>query len=352
MTAQQKIVNLAYKQLGYVETATNKTKYAADLDALGDVYNGPKNGHDWCDVFYDWHPITLFGKTLGQKLLCQPAKSSGAGCRYSANYYKAAGRFFSEPQPADQIFFVNGNTWTHTGVVVDVKDGLVYTVEGNAGANADRVVECRYPLGAPYIAGYGRPDWSLVPADTDDKPTSNGSTYTVKKGDTLSEIAAKYKTTVDALVKLNGIKNPNLIITGQVLKLPGGSSNSGNSGGGASTAYKAQVAAEDGLNCRKSPGTTAAIIKAYRYGETITITKEQSGWGYTGEGWVFLEYVKKTGSAPAKKTYTVQPGDGFWLIAEKVYGKGKGYRMYDIAAANGKTINDVIRPGDVLKIPC
>lgn len=351
MTAQQKIVNLAYKQLGYVETASNKTKYAADLDALGDIYNGPKNGYDWCDVFVDWLFIAAFGKTVGMKLLTQPYKGTGAGVGFSAQFYKAKGQFHTSPAVGDQIFFRSGSTWTHTGIVVAIKDGMVYTIEGNAGRNSDRVVECRYPVGASYIGGYGRPDWSLVPADTDGKPPVSGGTYTVQKGDTLSEIAAKYGTTVGALVSLNGIKNPNLIITGQVLKLPGGSSNSGNSGGGASAAYKAQVTAEDGLNCRKSPGTTAAIIKAYRYGETITITKEQSGWGYTGEGWVSLEFIKKTGSASTPKTYTVQPGDGFWLIAEKVYGEGKGYRMYDIAAANGMTINDTIRPGNVLVIP-
>lgn len=348
MTAQQKVINLAYKQLGYVETATNKTKYAADLDDLGDIYNGPKNGYDWCDVFVDWLFITAFGKTVGMKLLTQAYKGLGAGVRYSADYYKAKGRFKADPQPGDQIFFINGKTWTHTGIVVSVKDGMVYTIEGNAGANADRVVECRYPVGASYIAGYGRPDWSLVPADTDDKPTSSG-TYTVKKGDTLSEIAAKYGTTVDALVKLNGIKNPNLIITGQVLKLPGSSSNSGNSGVGASTAYKAQVTAEDGLNCRKSPGTTATIIKAYRYGETITISKEQSGWGYTGEGWVCLTYVKKTGSASTPKTYTVQPGESFAAISSKIWGTES--KMYDLAKANGMDIYDVIHPGDVLVIP-
>lgn len=43
--------------------------------------------------------------------------------------------------------------------------------------------------------------------------------YTVKKGDTLSEIAVKYKTTVDKLVKLNGIKNPNLINVGQKIRV-------------------------------------------------------------------------------------------------------------------------------------
>ena len=40
-------------------------------------------------------------------------------------------------------------------------------------------------------------------------------TYTVKSGDTLSEIANKYKTTVAKLVKDNNIKNANLIYVGQ-----------------------------------------------------------------------------------------------------------------------------------------
>lgn len=40
-------------------------------------------------------------------------------------------------------------------------------------------------------------------------------TYTVKRGDTLSSIAAKHKTTVSELQRLNSIKNVNLIYTGQ-----------------------------------------------------------------------------------------------------------------------------------------
>nr|WP_017435155.1 N-acetylmuramoyl-L-alanine amidase [Parageobacillus caldoxylosilyticus] len=48
---------------------------------------------------------------------------------------------------------------------------------------------------------------------------SNTQYYTVKPGDTLSEIAAKYKTTVAALQKLNNIKNPNLIRVGQKLRV-------------------------------------------------------------------------------------------------------------------------------------
>ncbi|MBA2872426.1 LysM repeat protein [Anoxybacillus calidus] len=43
--------------------------------------------------------------------------------------------------------------------------------------------------------------------------------YTVKSGETLSEIAVKNKTTVAALQKLNNIKNVNMIRAGQKIRL-------------------------------------------------------------------------------------------------------------------------------------
>jgi LysM repeat protein len=51
--------------------------------------------------------------------------------------------------------------------------------------------------------------------------------YTVQPGDTLSGIAARFGTTVSELVKLNNIKYPNLIYVGQILKLPDSNSNIG-----------------------------------------------------------------------------------------------------------------------------
>lgn len=51
------------------------------------------------------------------------------------------------------------------------------------------------------------------------KPAIQNS-YTVKSGDTLTAIANKHGVTVDALVKYNGIKNPNLIYPGQIIKIP------------------------------------------------------------------------------------------------------------------------------------
>lgn len=44
--------------------------------------------------------------------------------------------------------------------------------------------------------------------------------YTVKKGDTLSQIAAKYGTTYQTIAAYNGIKNPNVIRVGQKIKIP------------------------------------------------------------------------------------------------------------------------------------
>jgi GH25 family lysozyme M1 (1,4-beta-N-acetylmuramidase)/LysM repeat protein len=44
-------------------------------------------------------------------------------------------------------------------------------------------------------------------------------TYTVRAGDNLSSIAARYGTTYQALAAKNGISNPNLIYPGQVLKI-------------------------------------------------------------------------------------------------------------------------------------
>lgn len=50
------------------------------------------------------------------------------------------------------------------------------------------------------------------------KAESNGH-YTVVLGDTLYKIANKFGTTVDALVKVNKISNPNLIMVGQALNV-------------------------------------------------------------------------------------------------------------------------------------
>lgn len=194
MTAQERLLATAQAEIGYLEKATNaqlddKTanagtnnwnKFARDLDNLGDVFNGKKNGYDWCGVFATWCFVKTFGKELGQKLLCQPSKSLAAGVKYAANYFKNKGQFHtSGPQPGDQIFFYGSTTdvWQHTGLVEKVEGGKVYTIEGNTtGAsgvvyNGGGVARKSYALNYSRIAGYGHPDWTLVAKKENDDMT-------------------------------------------------------------------------------------------------------------------------------------------------------------------------------------
>ena len=50
-------------------------------------------------------------------------------------------------------------------------------------------------------------------------PITQNSTYTVKRGDTLSSIARRYGVSVDYLVRINDIQNPNIIYPGQLLQI-------------------------------------------------------------------------------------------------------------------------------------
>ena len=179
--AVERLLATAAAEVGYHEKASNKdldsktgnsgsanyTKYARDLDAIGNIYNGRKQGYDWCDVFVDTMFIMTFGVTLAMKLLCQEYSGCGAGCKYSMGYYQAQGQFHtSGPQPGDQIFFGSGNTVSHTGIVEKVQGSKVYTIEGNTGSGSVQVARCVYPLTYGTIKGYGRPDWSLVDSIT------------------------------------------------------------------------------------------------------------------------------------------------------------------------------------------
>lgn len=185
MNAVERLLTVARAEIGYCEKrssaqldsqtanagSANYTKYARDLDAIKNIYNGAKQGFAWCDVFVDWCFIETFGVELALKLLCQPQKSTGAGCTYSAQFYKAAGRWQTGPQPGDQIFFTKdgGKNSNHTGIVERVDGEKVYTIEGNTSsasgvvANGGAVCRKSYALSSASIMGFGRPNWSLVP---------------------------------------------------------------------------------------------------------------------------------------------------------------------------------------------
>lgn len=176
-----KLIEIAKAEEGYLEKKSNKnldsktenagsnnyTKYARDLDNIPKFYNGKKNGYAWCDVFVDWCFVQAFGVDRAKELLCQPDMSLGAGCYYSAQYYKSHKKFYNKPSAGDQIFFKNSRgSVTHTGLVYKVDDTYVYTVEGNTSSasgvvpNGGCVRLKKYKLNYKYIYGYGRPAYN------------------------------------------------------------------------------------------------------------------------------------------------------------------------------------------------
>jgi GH24 family phage-related lysozyme (muramidase)/LysM repeat protein len=63
-----------------------------------------------------------------------------------------------------------------------------------------------------------------TPNSLDRFGSAPGSAYTVKRGDTLNDIAKAHGTTWQTLARINGLSNPNLITIGQQIKLPAGTS--------------------------------------------------------------------------------------------------------------------------------
>lgn len=158
MTEQKTIIDYAISQVGYKETPNNITKYAAEIDKnWPNFYNGKKQGAAWCDIFVDYCFLHNFGYEKALDMLCQPPKSCGAGCKFSAQYYKSAGRWHTTPMPGDQIFFYVGGEINHTGIVTSFDGNKVYTVEGNSN---DAVKKHSYSIYNKKIAGYGRPRYS------------------------------------------------------------------------------------------------------------------------------------------------------------------------------------------------
>lgn len=337
------LISIAVSQIGYHEKEScsnldsntansgdgNHTKYARDLHNAG-YYNGAdKCGYAWCDVFVDWCFFTLCDKnaTEAQKISCQSGPY-GAGCEYSMQYYKNAGRLYtSNPKPGDQIFFSSTGRIDHTGIVETVGTTTITTIEGNT---SDTVARRTYSLSSTYIKGYGRPIFSDTASESattitgDTNPnndtttntsssntgstnTSNSSSdselvngvYTVKRGDTWWGIAAKFLGSgirYTELATFNGKTASTILHIGDQIKIPG----------------------------KYTGSSTTTTTNTTTTGNTTTSNAE-----YT--------------------LYTVKRGDSWWRIAANQM--GSGLKMSKLAVYNGKTIASMIHPGDVLKIP-
>lgn len=305
-----KVIEIAQGEVGYLEKASNKnldsktanagnanyTKYARDLDAIADFYNGKKNGYAWCDIFVDWCFVKAFGVTDAKRLLCQPSKSYGAGCTNSMGYYKKAGKVKTKPEPGDQVFFQNakGEIY-HTGLVYKVDKTYVYTIEGNTSsaigvvANGGAVEKKKYKLTNTCLAGYGRPTYDKEPA----AKTETTKTTTTAKTETTKTTTTKKTVTEIAKEVLDG-------------KWGNG-------------------------EARK-----AALKKAgYDYAEVQAKVNE-------------LSKKETTTSKTTYRTHTVKAGESLWLLATRYLGSGTRYT--EIMKLNGKTTTG-LKVGEKLKIP-
>lgn len=241
MSAVDKLLDVARAEIGYIEKRTNAnldnktanagtanwTKYARDMAQISGWYNGNKNGYAWCDVFVDWCFVKAFGVEAAKKLINNGP--CGAGCSFSADYYRQMGRFYTtNPQPGDQIFYGKAGDESHTGIVESVTASQVITIEGNTSGgnttNGDRVARKTRSKNDSWIVGYGRPKWDVVAnvsyePPKQETPSSEYETYTVQSGDSLWAIGQKFGVNYLDIAKLNGISSPYIIYKGNVLKI-------------------------------------------------------------------------------------------------------------------------------------
>lgn len=213
-----RILAFAQNEVGYLEKKSNKdlssktanagkknyTKYGSWIGANGDY---------WCASFISWLFNQAFGGDMGRKLLCGAYSAACETIRQNFVKKKQYHTFLTGAKPGDIIFFsgTRHSGANHIGLIYEVKDGKVYTIEGNtSGAsgvvdNGGGVAKKSYKTTDTKVIGYGRPDYSLVDAPKEATPSEKPAE---QKTDT--SYYPKYKgsssSIVDAL-KAVGVKD-------------------------------------------------------------------------------------------------------------------------------------------------
>lgn len=150
------------------------------------------------------------------------------------------------------------------------------------------------------------------------KPASS-ATYTVKAGDTLSQIAANYGTSYQNLASLNHLSNPNEIYVGQTLKLQATTNTSTQT-----TTSTPAASTNQGTYTVKAGDTLSAIAAAH--GTSYEALAQANGISnpneiYVGQTLKFTAPTRTTAvtTTTAKRgAYTVTAGDTLYEIAQKV----------------------------------
>ena len=245
----QPIINWAENERNYTEKDSltdlddktknagddNYTKYSQEVDALG-VFSTQVQGQPWCATWVTDGFINTYGVDKGLDMLCQPNKNSNAACcGDAAEYYQKAGRWYTSPQVGDQVFFKTTKyQYAHTGIITEVTDTEVTTIEGNTSSekgvisNGGAVTKKHYPVSYSGFKGFGRPKYEAKQEEPDFEP------YVVR----LTAIA---------------------------------------------------------LNVRTGPGTQYPVAMVIRGGGAFTIVAEENGFGKlkSGAGWIMLQHTER-----------------------------------------------------------
>ncbi len=175
---------------------------------------------------------------------------------------------------------------------------------------------------------------------------SSSTTYRIRPGDTLAGIASAHGTTVSALVSANGITNKNLIIAGRTLEVPGSSSSTNSS-----TPVSSGGSGLPGQQHTVKSGDTLGGIAA-RYGIS---TRDLSAWNGITNGRIYASTrlvlyspgtLPGSGGSDAAGAHIVKSGETLGSIARRY-----GTSIAEIAGANSITNQNLIRVGQTLVIP-
>ncbi len=100
--------------------------------------------------------------------------------------------------------------------VVRLGDTL-YSIARHYGTTIEAIAQANHIADPRWIQVGQR----LTIPSSETTPSPQPTTYTVQRGDTLSLIARRHHTTVQAIAELNSILNPDLVYVGQRLAIPG-----------------------------------------------------------------------------------------------------------------------------------
>ena len=186
------------------------------------------------------------------------------------------------------------------------------------------------------------PDPSSTPSAS--TTASTGGTYIVRRGDTLTGIAARYGVTVTQLAQANGLRWNAWVYIGQRLKIPG-----------QNTPPVPPPTSSPGGTYIVRRGDTLIGIAA-RHNITVAQLAQANGlftnsWVYTGQrlkipGQNTPPKPPVTPPPSTGTTYVVRPGDTLSGIAVR-----HGVSISRLAAANGLRVNSWVYTGQRLKIP-